>query len=54
MMAGFYEGDASCRIGSVGNLAQQDKKKTTLKFHPVKTVFDHLPLLACIHNAPGE
>lgn len=49
MMAGFYEGDTSCRTSFVG-----DQKKNKLKFHPAKTVFDHLPLLAGIHNAPDE
>ena len=54
MIAGDCEGDASCRTGSAGDPAQPYKKKTILKFHPAKTVFDHLPLLAGIHNAPDE
>ncbi len=54
MMAGVYEGATSCRTGCVGGLTQPDKKKTTLKFHPAKTVFDHLPLIAGIHNAPDK
>jgi len=49
MMAGFYKDDALYRTGSIG-----DQKKDKLKFHPAKTVFDHLPLLAGIHNAPDE